>query len=163
MRTARFALAALLLALVAVPYALAESQTVQGAGDIQKMSAKNGERAVTVKVFGIAKPCDAHFLNVEIFWGKKKAYRAEAGCYGVDWMTNLYYYENRNAGQGGDEVRCGKFEMAYNKDRGFYRVFIPRKCLGFAPNKIRVRAEGRNYAGSPLPGEAGPTKALARG
>lgn len=163
MRTARFALAALLLALVAVPYALAESQTVQGQGDIKKISAKNGDRAITVKVHGLANPCEAHFLNVEIFWGKKKAYRAEAGCYGTEWITSLYYYSNRNAGAGGDPVGCEKFKMAYNADRGFYRVFLPRKCLGLAKDKIRVKAEGRNYAGSPMPGEAGPTRALARG
>ena len=162
MRTLRPAFLALVLSVAIAAVAMAESQTVQGKGDIEKMSVKNGERAVVVKVHGLAKPCEAHFLNVQIFWGKKKAYRADAGCYGTDWSKSLYYHPNRNGdGQDASPVGCEKFKFAYNNDTGVYRVKVP--CIALAPDKIRVKAEGRNYAGSAMPGEAGPTKKLARG
>ena len=79
---------------------------------------------------------------------------------GVKWIPSLYYQANRNNGQGGEEVKCEKFKVAYDKDKGTYKVVVPRKCMDEAPDKIKVRAEGDNYA-SPVPGEAGPTKALA--
>ena len=59
-------------------------------------------------------------------------------------------------------MKCEKFNVAYDKDKGTYKVVVPRKCMDEAPDKIKVRAEGDNYA-SPMPGEAGPTRALARG
>ena len=162
MRTARFAALALLTALVVVPYALAESQTVQGTGAIKKLTANNGDNKVVAKLKGMDAPCEAHYFKVVIFWGKKKAYQADAGCYGTEWIPSLYYQANRNSGQGGKEVKCDKFKVAYDKDLGGYKVVVPRKCMDEAPDKIKVRAEGDNY-GSPMPGEAGPTKALARG
>ena len=149
--------------LATVPFALAESQTVQGTGVIKKMSVNNGEKKVVVKLKGMAKPCKAHYFRALIFWGKKKAYQADAGCYQGQWIPSLYYYANRNDGSSlGDAVKCGKFDVAYDKDYGGYQITVPRKCLDLAPDKIKVRAEGDNYA-SPVPGEAGPTKALARG
>lgn len=151
-----------MMLLALVPYAIAESQSVQGTGDIKKMSVNNGEKAVVVKLKGMDKPCEAHYFKVVIFWGKKKAYQADAGCYGVKWIPSLYYQANRNSGQGDDEVKCEKFKVAYDKDTGLYRIFVPRKCLDLAPDKIKVRAEGTNYS-SAMPGEAGPTRALARG
>ncbi len=158
----RSLLVAGLVLLALVPYALAESQSVQGTGAIKKMSVNNGEKAVVVKLKGMDKPCDAHYFKVVLFWGKKKAYQADAGCYQGKWIPSLYYYSNRDSGQGGDPVGCEKFKIAYDKDKGLYRIFVPRKCLDLAPDKIKVRAEGDNYA-SPMPGEAGPTRALARG
>jgi hypothetical protein len=159
---ARSALVALLIALVVVPYAIAESQSVQGTGAIKRMSVDNAQKAVTVKLKGLEKPCAAHYFRVLLFWGKKKAYQADGGCYQGKWITSLYYYSNRDSGTGGDPVGCERFKLAYDKDKSQYRVFVPRKCLDLAPDKIKVRAEGDNYS-SPMPGEAGPTKALARG
>ena len=162
MLAARPALVALLIALVVVPYAIAESQSVQGTGVLKKMSVNNGDRKVTVKLKGFDAPCEAHYFRVLLFWGKKKAYQADGGCYQGKWITSLYYYSNRDSGTGGDPVGCERFKLAYDKDKSQYRVFVPRKCLDLAPDKIKVRAEGDNYS-SPMPGEAGPTKALARG
>lgn len=141
---------------------MAESDTVQGTGVIKKMSVNNAERKVTVTLKGLAGPCEAHYFRVLIFWGTKKAYQADAGCYQGDWIPSLYYEPNRDNGQGGDPVGCEKFKVVYDKDKKLWRVVVPRKCLSLAPDKIKVRAEGDNYA-SPVPGEAGPTKALARG
>jgi hypothetical protein len=153
--------AAMLLALV--PFAIADSQTVQGTGAIKKMSVNNGDNKVVVKLKGMDPPCEAHYFRAIIFWGKKKAYQADAGCYQGEWIPSLYYQPNRNSGGQGDEaVKCGKFKVAYDKDKGTYKIVVPRKCMDEAPDKIKVRAEGDNYA-SPVPGEAGPTKALARG
>jgi hypothetical protein len=159
----RSLLVAALLPLALVPFAMAESDTVQGTGVLKKMSVNNGERKVTVKLKGFDPPCEAHYFKVLIMWGKKKAYQADAGCYpGGQWIESLYYYPNRNNTSNGDPVGCEKFKVVYDKDLGGYRVVVPRKCIGLAADKIKVRAEGDNYA-SPVPGEAGPTKALARG
>jgi hypothetical protein len=158
----RSLLVAALLLLALVPFATADSDSVQGTGVLKKMSVNNAQKTVTVKLKGFDAPCDAHYFRVLIFWGKKKAYQADAGCYQGKWIPSLYYLADRNSGQGGDPVGCEKFKVAYDKDKRIYRVVVPRKCLGLAPDKIKVRAEGDNYD-SPMPGEAGPTKALARG
>ena len=162
MRIARLPLAALLLLLVVAAAAIAQSTTVQGSGDIKKFTADNAQRAVKVDVRGLQGPCKAQYLNVDVLWGKKKAYRAEAGCYGADWIKALYYRPNRNgSGQDAEPVGCKGLKMA-REDKVWHVVF-PRKCISLAPDKVRVKVEGRNYAGSPMPGEAGPTKLLDRG
>jgi len=57
--------AAMLLALV--PFALAESQTVQGTGVIKKLSVNNGDNKVVAKLKGMDAPCEAHYFKVVIF------------------------------------------------------------------------------------------------
>jgi hypothetical protein len=163
MRTVPRCVCALAFLLVLAPFAVAKSTTVEGTGDIERMSVNNGDRAVTVKLRGFAAPCEAHYFKIVVFWGKKRAYQADAGCYpGGTWATSLYYLPNRDKGESGVPVGCKRFKIAYKEDRGIYRAFMPRKCLGKAPDRIRVRASGDNY-GSTTGGSAGPTKALARG
>lgn len=158
----RSALLTLPLLLVLAPAATGESMTVQGTGDIDKMAVKNGDRAVITKVFGLSEPCEAQYLEVVIFWGKKKAYEASAGCYSGTWAKGLYYQPNRNKPETGMPVGCDKFKIVYNAKRGFYRVVVGRTCLKSAPDKLRVRSEGHDF-GTLTGGAAGPTKALRRG
>lgn len=143
----------------------AESQTVQGSGDVKKIVADNGQDAITTKVFGLGKPCGgAKQLSVNILTrGGEITYFAQAGCYGgTTWAASLLYTPTGDI-QDQTIVRCRNFEVSRNRDTGAYRVFMPRGCLDEAPNRIRVSVEGLNYAGSPMGGSAGPTKLLGRG
>ena len=166
MRRMLFALplSLLLVLTLAVP-ATAESQTVSGEGDIKKMFVKNGQDALTAKVYGIGTPCDgARWLNVTIKWGRTSAYKVQAACYPGEtgWQENLYYYPDRDNPETARLVDCGKFSMTYNSDDVFHRVFIPRGCMGKAANGVKVLSDGLNTS-STTGGTAGPTRLLARG
>src|SRR3954468_6919951 len=80
--------AAFVVALVAP--ASAESDTVNGTGDIKKMAAANKSSVVVAKVFGLDKPCEAQSLNVKISSRRDAIWNAEAGCYQGTWATGLY-------------------------------------------------------------------------
>jgi len=56
-------------ALVLAGSASAASQTVQGSGDIDKMTVNNAEAALKVNLFGFGPPCDAHYMRVVVDWG----------------------------------------------------------------------------------------------
>jgi hypothetical protein len=168
----RAAVAAIVLASMTVlgaGVASAESQTVLGSapgpgrGDITKLVANNGAKAVTAQVFGLGKPCGGAqtlTVNVENRAGKV-LYFAQGGCYGATWATDLYY---TSTGQQEDAkaVRCRTFEFSRVRASGAYRIVVPRSCLDQAPNSVRLEADGNNY-GSVTGGHAGPTKLLKRG
>jgi hypothetical protein len=129
------------------------------------MYAQNGQHAVTIKIYGIGKPCEqAKQFTMEIRWRNSQAsYQVQAGCYGgTDWAENLYYLSDRHDPNSAKEVNCANFAATYNPQGKIHRAFIPRGCIGKANNRIRVWAEGVNYADA-MPGEAGPTKLLNRG
>ncbi len=163
MRPIRSALAgAALVLLLVVPAASADSVTVRGTGDIDKLSVNNGDKALTAKLYGFAAPCDAHYFKIVVFWGSKPAYQASGGCYpGGQWITSLEYFPNRN-GQDSQPVKCAKFKLAYNTKGKHYRLSLPRGCMSKAPDRVKVRSDGDNY-GSTTGGEVGPTKGLGRG
>src|SRR4051812_48897221 len=102
--------AAFVAALVAP--ASAESDTVNGSGDIKKMAAANKSSVVVAKVFGLDKPCEAQSLQVTISSKRAATWKAEAGCYQGTWLTGLY-----KSASGDDtdskEVNCPGFTMAY--------------------------------------------------
>jgi hypothetical protein len=142
---------------LAVP-AAAESVTVAGApgGYITKMTANNGQSALTTKVYGLGNKCVARFLRVDIRYGQGQKYHVEAGCTTTrTWFQYLFFKQS--------QVRCPKFAMTYTAATSAWRVFIPRSCLSRAPDRLKVYAEGANAAGNALPGIAGPTKSLRRG
>ena len=151
--------------LVAASVAMGESQTVNGKGDIKKMTADNAQRAVKVKLSGLGKPCEARQMTITVFWGTKPAYQVQAGCYGgTTWASGLYYTADRRDGSlATKKVRCPGFRLRYDSGAKVWRAFVPRGCLSKAPNRIRVKSDGVNYAGSAIPGEAGPTRLLRRG
>ena len=164
-RTVSVSLLALVLALgLAVP-AVAESETVKGTGDVKKLFANNAKKAVVAKVFGIGQPCEvAKQLYIEIRWGKKQAYQVQSGCYGgTTWGKGLYFLSDRSDPNTAKKVKCADFKLTFNSDKVFHKAFVPRKCMGKAPNRVKLKTEGVNYAGSATGGQAGPTSLLDRG
>lgn len=157
-------------ALLAGGVAIAESQTVAGdkyggnVGDITKMTADNGSNAITVRIFGLGKPCggtQSLTVDVKTPLGKTK-YFAQAGCYGgTTWLKGLWYTPT-GAPEDGVEVTCAGFELGRGRTTGVFRVVMPRSCLTNAPNKVKIEARGNNF-GSATGGHAGPTTALVRG
>lgn len=149
--------------LVLAPGAGAESATVNGSGDLTKLTASNATKALTVKVFGLKPPCAAQHLKITVLWGTKSAYLAEAGCFpGATWDTGLFYLPTRATPESARAVSCAGFRLRYDAAGKFYRLVLPRSCMGKAPDRIRVRSEGNNY-GSMTGGTAGPTRLLRRG
>ena len=149
-------------ALTVVASAYAASQTMNGQGDLKKMTATNGSNAVTTKLTGFKGPCKAQQFHVEIQWGSKSAYRAHAECTaGTTWTKGLEYMADRNDFTTNPKsVRCRGLKVAFSG--GSWTTVVPRTCMSKAPARIRVRAEGNNYA-SPMPGTAGPTRLLRKG
>jgi hypothetical protein len=152
------------LALLA-PSAFGESQTVSGKGDLRKMTAANGQDSVKVKLVGLRGPCDAKQFTIDIFWGTKPTYQVQAACTaGTTWTRGLYYDgDRRDGGWAEKRVSCGGFRLKYDAPEKAWRAVVPRSCIPKAPDRIRVESEGINYAGSAIPGEAGPTRLLRRG
>lgn len=155
---------ALCLALLASS-AAGESQTVSGKGDLKKMTAANGLSSVKVKLVGLRGPCDAKQFTIDVFWGTKPTYQVQAFCTaGTTWTRGLYYDgDRRDGGIAERRVPCRGFRLKYDSARKTWRAVVPRACIPKAPDRIRVESEGVNYAGSAIPGEAGPTRRLRRG
>jgi hypothetical protein len=142
--------------------AFAEQQTVNGTGDITKMAVNNGQTALTTKVFGLGKPCGgAQYVHVHVLWGTQPEYEVDGDCIQGAWYKGLFYRSDRD-GSDSKEVNCPDFKLTYNSTGHFYKVFIPRSCMGKANNRVKVRADAVEY-GSTTGGEAGPTKLLGRG
>ena len=134
MRRSITALLAVLALLLAVPGpASADSVTVQGTGDIDKMTANNADNAVVVKVFGPGGKDEVRWVNVRIKGTDGVTYTAQAGWYGKDWAKSL--------SRGDTLVTCGNLAITYNATGGFWKVFVPRGCLGQLTNRIKVKGE----------------------
>jgi len=150
-------------ALVLAGSASAASQTVQGSGDIDKMTVNNAETALKVNLFGFGPPCDAHYMRVIVDWGTKAGYQIDNGCYpGATWAKTLSYLPDRAKPESGKIVACPKLRFSYSEATGSHRAVVPRSCMPKAGNRLKVRASGDNY-GSVTGGEAGPTRSLRRG
>ena len=80
-------------------------------------------------------------------------YEAKVGWYGGQWIKSLY--------MGGTSVSCGAYTYAWNPTGGFWRVFVPRSCLGRLINNIKAYTE--HVATSPTPGTAGLSPCITRG
>jgi len=147
--------------------AMGESQTLSGKGDIKKMVANNAQGAVKVKLFGLKKPCEAKQFSIDVFWKTKPRYQVQAACTaGTTWNGGLFYDDDRTDDFGANAtkpVKCRGFRLKYVTDGKYWQAVLPRECLSKAPDRVRVSSEGVNYAGSPIPGEAGPTRLLRRG
>ena len=141
----------------------AESQTVNGTGDITRMVANNGTNVVTAKVFGLGRACGgAHYLHVDVTTRSGRLlYRAEGGCTSGEWHTGLYYTPT-GVVEDSRSVRCRNFSFTRSRATGAFRIEMPRGCLDHAPARIKVRADGADY-GSMTGGTAGPTRLLTRG
>ena len=150
--------------LAIVGSAFAATQTVSGQGDLKKMTVNNGRTAVTVKLNGFKGPCDAKQFTIDVLWSTKPVYQVQAGCTGGrDWTGGLYYTAVRGQGLEPKKIACRGFKLTYASAGKVWTAVVPRSCILKASNRIRVRAEGINYAGSAIPGVSGPTRLLARG
>lgn len=133
--------------------AYADSATVSGTGDIEKMTAKNGTDAVVVKVFGPGGKCDVRSVSATLKGSDGVTYEATGACYpGGEWIFSLQ--------KGEKLLSCSADRLAYNTTGGFWRFYVPRSCLPRLTNKIKVSSE---MVYGPTPGEAGPTRLIARG
>ena len=74
-----------------------------------------------------------------------------------------YDGDRRDGAYATKRVSCGGFRLKYDAGETAWRATIPRSCIPKAPDRIRVESEGVNYAGSAIPGQAGPTRLLRRG
>ena len=150
-------------ALVLAGSASAASQTVQGSGDIDKMTVNNAGSALKVNLFGFGPPCEAHYMKVVVDWGTKAGYQLENGCYpGATWAKTLAYLPDRSKPESAKIVSCPTFRFSFSATAGSHRAVVPRSCIPKAGNRLKVRASGDNY-GSVTGGEVGPTRSLKRG
>ena len=140
----------------------AESQTLDGSGDITKMKVVNGANALTVTVFGLGPRCGgAQYLHVSVFnRNDRLLYEAEGDCISAQWGTGLYY-TSTGVREDLQAVDCANFAFTRNSTSGAYQVKMPRSCLDNAPDRVKVASEGANY-GTMTGGSAGPTKVLNR-
>lgn len=134
--------------------AQAESTTVQGTSEINKMFVKNGTTAVLAKVYGTGGKANVRWINIRLRGYDGVRYTAQGAWYGATWAKSL--------SRGTHSVSCGGFTLSYNSTYHFWRFYIPRTCLGQLTNRIKVRAELVTPT-SASPGEAGPTSWLTRG
>lgn len=157
----RRALATIAVLAVFAPGASAATTSVKGSGNISKLTLDNAQRAVKVTLAGLGDACEARNWRVELSWGKPNAYAVEAGCYpGGTWRVSLVYLTDRQDRNTSKLKDCAKLKATYGD--GKWRVTVPRKCIGKAADRLRAAAEGVDYS-SAIPGEAGPTKRVARG
>lgn len=154
------AVCALLLGLVAglmgssAP-ALAARATEQGVGPIKKMVADNGQDTVVVKVYGTGGKGKIRWVNTTLRGRDGTRYLAQGAHYpGGVWAVHL---------ETGEElVECDGLRLTWNGPKKFWRFVVPRTCLADLTDRIRVRADLVSV-NSARPGEAGPTRWLARG
>jgi hypothetical protein len=137
----------------------AESATVQGTGDLDKMSVNNGPGAVVAKVYGPNIECGlSRWVEIVMRDGDGTKYTAMGGCYPGDptaeggWHTSL--------SRGSKLVTCDGYTLTYNST-GFWRFEVPRSCLNRLANRIKVKSD--LASGSPSPGETVFTRWLIRG
>jgi hypothetical protein len=131
----------------------AESTTVSGTGDIEKMAVNNGPDAVVVKIFGPGGPCDVRYVAATLRGTNGVTYKASGGCYsGGQWIVDL--------SKGTKSAACGGDRLAYKSSGGFWRFSVPRDCLRKLSDKIKASGE---LTFSAMPGAAGPSKWLRRG
>ena len=138
----------------------AESTTVIGTGDIEKMSVNNGSGAVVAKVHGPDIECGvSRWVSIVMRDGDGTKYTAKGGCYPGDPASGGGWHKSleRNG-----VVACSGFKLKYNSTGGFWRFEVPRSCLNKLANRIKV-VDAELVSGSPTGGEAGPTPWLARG
>jgi hypothetical protein len=147
-------LAVLALVLTLGGSASADSVTVQGTGDIEKMTANNGDKAVVVKLYGPGGKDEVRWVNASLKGTDGVKYTAQAGWYGADWEKSL--------SRGSTLVSCGKLAITYNSTGGFWKLFVPRGCLDKLTNRIKVKGELVSVA-SATPGETSWTSWIKKG
>ena len=141
--------------------AAAEAQTVAGTGDITKMSASNGQKALVAKVFTDGGKCSqTKEVWVNLKDGDGTQYKAWGGCIPGDPASGGGWHKALE--RGSKLVTCGGFTLTYDKTGGFWRFEVPRSCLTGLADRIKVSAVHSSFVTATV-NEAGPTRWLSRG
>lgn len=146
-------IAVTVLGLGLVGPAHADTASVSGSGDIDRMTVKNGDSAVVVKIFGPGGKCEVRSVSATLKGTDGVSYQAQGGCYpGNTWALSL--------SKGTRSIACSEDRLRYNADNEFWKFVVPRSCLTKLTNKIKVTG---SLVYGPTPGEAGPTRLIPRG
>lgn len=133
----------------------AATTKVAGTNAYEKLVLSNGTNAIVFKVYGPGGDCQIKYLDVSFRDKDGTRYAADAGCYpGGVWAASLT--------KGDELIDCSGYTMAYNVDKGFWKAVVPRSCLSDLADQVRVTESWLDDY-SAFPGEAGPTKYVARG
>lgn len=133
---------ALLVALgaqVSATPAWADSVTVQGTSDldeltdVKKMMVNNRQGSVLVKIHGTGGKDLVRWVAADLKDGDGTKYRATAAWHGAEWIVSL--------GRGPRLVNCDAMVFKYVADPGFWKVIVPRSCLGRLANRIKAKSE----------------------
>lgn len=117
------------LLLSSVGFAHADSESIDGSGDIEKLVVNNKDTKVIVKIF--APGGEVHSVEARLKGTDGQIYRAVI-LNGPDGDKALY------KGQGND-VNCSNLSIGYNETGGFWRFAVPRSCLNDLTNRIKAR------------------------
>lgn len=153
----QLAVAAAVIMLLLQPTAAHAARTsVPGTNAYTKLVLANNQKAVVTKMFGPGGgPCSVKYVTAKFRDRDGTRYTIDGGCYGAgDWVTSL--------SRGQKLKSCAGFKLTYNESKGFWRGVVPRSCLKGLANSIKVTTSWIDDR-SPTPGEAGPTKYVARG
>lgn len=108
----------------------ADSATIDGSGDISKLTLSNKDTKVLFKVFAPAGPIGS--VEAVMKDGDGTRYSAVI-INGTNGDTALY--------QGGPvdpvDVSCPNLSIGYNDTAGFWRFAVPRSCLDGLAGKIK--------------------------
>jgi hypothetical protein len=144
---------ALVAGLVGPAHAAKVTVASNGSPDLSKMVVNNGSKAVVVKLYGAGGKDVVRWSYAQLKGTNGVVYEAKVAWYSDKWMKSLY--------RGQTSVNCPGFKYTWNATGKFWRVFVPRSCLGKLTNKIKVYAE--HVARSAMPGAAGWSRWVARG
>jgi hypothetical protein len=151
---------ALVAGLVGPAHAAKVTVASNGSPDLSKMVVINGQKAVVVKLYGTGGKHQVRWSYVHLKGTDGVLYEARAAWGQATWYTRLSRGSSMSE-SGGTAVNCPGFKYTWNATGKFWRVFVPRSCLGKLTNKIKVYAE--HVAQSAMPGAAGWSRWVARG
>jgi hypothetical protein len=128
--------------------------TSNGSPDLSRMVVNNGASTVVVKLYGVGGKDNVRWSLVRLKGTDGVTYEAKVGWYsGGVWIKSLY--------RGNAEISCGNYTYVWNGTAAFWRVSVPRSCLGRLTNRLKAYSE--HVGPSPTPGAAGWSPWVARG
>lgn len=148
--------ALVLLLLVPASAAHAAQTSVSGTNSYTRLVLVNGQTQVTLRMYGPGGgPCSVKYVDATVRDADGTRYTLSVGCYpGNTWAVGL--------SRGNTLVKCPGAKLSYVGTGGFWRGVMPRSCLSGLANRIKVTRSSL-VDWSPTPGEAGPTRYVARG
>ncbi len=149
-----FAALALLTGLAGPADAATVTVRSNGSPDLSKMVVNNGVNTVVVKLYGAGGKNNVRWSLVKLKGTDGITYEAKVGWYsGGAWIKSLY--------RGSTSINCADFTYAWSAAGGFWKVSVPRTCLGRLTPRLKAYSE--HVGTSPTPGQAGWSPLVARG